>query len=763
MISTTIDFETRSRINLKTAGMYRYAEDPSTDVLCLAVKVGSSPSRIWIPSQFETPNTRSELVSSELEEIIQSSDKIHAHNCGFERVIWHHVMHKRMGFKDLPLEKCYCTASQAAAMSLPRTLSLACAALSLPVQKDREGYFAMLKLCKPQGKDKEFLTDPALFDTLFSYCKTDVDAEHGLAKELPPLSPFERQVWLLDQKINDAGIRVDLAAVDEMIEAVSKVEQDLLEECKVLTGGRVKSARQVKETLKWLGEKGVVGMDNLQKATVAEFLSKEEVVGKPRRLLEIRQQLGKSSVSKYTAMKRMASAADDRVRGTLLYHGATTGRWTARGLQPQNLPQGSLSPEEVEDVFFNLSVLDADGLREHYGSENIMGIASSCIRGCLTASEGSELYCADFSNIEGRVAAWIAGEEWKLQAFRDFDNGEGEDLYKVAYGKAFNKNPSEVTKPERQIGKTMELACGFQGGPKAFVGMGKNVGLTVGRDVLDPLIPKTTVGGRLVQTYVDPPEEYRCAHCGDRLTSVIEDQSWSKGFKCDNCLAKHTLIYFDKQGGCVEWGALRLDDTAEVVDPAFSHRTPKEQEDALLELWAKPLVAAWREAHPQIKSTWYGMEAAAIQTVETGEVREFAGVKFGIKGRFLMCRLPSGRMISYCDPEIKEVTAPWGDKKACVTYMGTCSLSGKWRRQKTYGGSLFQSVVQGTARDVMVEAMMRLDKAGCNLVLTVHDELLSDNRKGNLEAFMEIMSRNPDWAEGLPISVDGWRGYRYKK
>lgn len=762
----TIDFETRSACDLKACGMYRYAEDPTTEVICLSVKIGAEQSRIWVPKKFQDlGQIDSQITNDELEEIITTATEIHAHNMGFERVIWHEIMHKKNRFSDLPLEKCYCTAAQAAAKALPRDLNGAGKALGLEIQKDKDGHSLMLKMCKPRKPRKaERLDNPDWEDTLYwheepeqiqrlvEYCLQDTDAEYEVHKALPPLPPVERQVWLLDQQINDRGVFVDIESIEAVISVVERHEAQLLERVAKLTDGDVSSVRQVAKTIEWLSKQGVQ-TENLQSQTVEKLL---ETVpeGPAKEMLEIRQQLGKSSVSKFKAMRNMR-CSDGRVKGTLLYHGATTGRWTARGMQPQNLPQGSLTPEEVEDALFQFQFTGVEG-------NNVMEIASSCIRGCMTASPNSTLFCADFSNIEGRVAAWLAGEEWKIQAFKEFDNGTGEDLYKVAYGKAFGVSPKDVTKDQRQIGKTMELACGFQGGPKAFVGMAKNVGLSVDHSVLEALTPKETVKGKLVQKYVEPPKEYRCSQCGDQLTMVIDTQPWSKIFKCCRCLAEYTLTYFDKQSGCSEWGALCLVDT-EIIDPTFSALTAKCQEEKLLEAWAKPLVTAWRDAHQNVAQMWYGLENAATDCVRYGGVREFKGIKFGLKDNFLCCKLPSGRLLSYYDPQLKKVKAPWGDEKEVVTFMGMDSFSHKWTRLKTYGGSLFQSCVQATARDIMAEAMLRLTKAGANIVLTVHDEILADNQSGDIESFMKLMAEPPVWAEGCPISVDGWSGERYRK
>lgn len=460
----TIDMETRSKIDLKKCGLYRYAEDASTDVLCMAVKVDDTETELWtsrvIQEQPEIPVITSALIQS----WINQADIIEAHNASFEFVMWNNVM-TRYGFDPLPIEKMRCSAAKAAAHALPRDLAGACAALALPIQKDMAGYRIMMKMCKPDkfGKWNE---NPLDFAALCKYCIQDVEAEHCLSNALKDLSPREQEIWRLDQEINSRGVKIDLDAVDNLIYKVQYAEMKLLKEIEEITFGYIKSARQRNAVLDWLKVQGVE-MEDLKKKTVTEEL-KNVPEGKAKRLLEIRQELAKSSVTKLDTMRRWASVRDSRARGMFLYHGASTGRWTSKGIQFQNLPRESYGEDDVKAVLDN-------GVRDL--EEGVLSAASKCIRGMLIAEEGREFYCADFASIEARVLAWLSGEDKVLRAFE-----EDLDLYKVAAQDIYGVGYDGVDKGQRQIGKVAVLALGYQGWVGAFKSMAEVYGVQVDDD-----------------------------------------------------------------------------------------------------------------------------------------------------------------------------------------------------------------------------------------------------------------------------------------
>jgi len=667
----TIDFETRSACDLKKSGAYRYAEDPTTDVMCLAVKQDDGPVRIWIPLWAELifGGRAGAINDGSLRMLMEEADTIQAHNAQFERAIWRHVM-GRYGFEDTPLEKWRCTAAKAAAMGLPRSLARACVAASgVHEVKDAVGYKVMMKMCKPRKprkKEREanpawaetlyWHEDPAEYQILLDYCLQDVQAEYALGQALPDLKPTEQALWFLDQKINDRGLHIDLESIEAMIQATEEFEQKTNAETASISHGVLKSTRQQQAMLLFLR---VCGCDlpDLTRQTVEATLERKDLDPRARRLLEIRQLAAKSSVKKLQSMA-VTACSDSRVRGSLLYWGATrTGRWAGKLIQPHNLPRGTLKPDEVEDALWSF---------RNFGCgffEDPLGTASSCLRGLITAGPGHDLLAADFSNIEGRCAAWLAEEAWKIRAFREYDAGTGPDLYCLAYSKAFGVPLSMITKEQRFIGKVQELSLQYQGWVGAFSTMAANYGVSL-------------------------PEE-------------------------------------------------------EVVD----------------------ICGRWRNAHPKIVNFWRVVEEGAIRAIETGRQFKVGRLTFGVRGQYLHMRLPSGRLLSYNKPRVVERVDRYKRQKKSVEYMGLNTMINKWTRLHTYGGKLFENAIQAIARDVMAEAMLRVEAAGYPIVLTVHDEILCEVPQGQKSAveFQRLMTTLPTWATGLPVAVAGWRGQRYRK
>lgn len=285
---------------------------------------------------------------------------------------------------------------------------------------------------------------------------------------------------------------------------------------------------------------------------------------------------------------------------------------------------------------------------------------SSALRGFLIPSEGCEFIGADFSSIEARVLAWLAGEEKVLQIFR----GDGK-IYEKAASDIYKVSVSQVTKQQRQIGKVAVLALGYGGGKGAFQQMANGYGVKV-----------------------------------------------------------------------------------------------SEEE-------AEQIKTAWRWANPNIVSFWYALEAAAMDAIKTPNTKIKVGryIQFRTAGSFLWCQLPSGRLLSYPYPKIEKIVTPWGAEKEGVTYMTEAPPSNKWMRIKTYGGSLSENVTQAVARDVLAEALIRVDAAGFDIVTHIHDEILTEAPKGtrSVEDLEKLMCVAPEWAAGLPVNAEGWSGSRYKK
>ncbi len=719
----TLDFETRSACNLKKCGAWAYAEHPSTEVICAAVKVGGYPPSIWIPYNFYRQldqDTPLPLLSDDaLFALLNRADEIEAHNAGFERAVWAFCATKKYDWFDPVVEKFRCSLAKCAYHALPRALDSACKALDLPVQKDMAGHALMLKMCKPRKPLKKeraaleaagcrVLQDGTIIPAigpayylwhekpedlirLAQYCLQDVEAEYALSQALPDLPASELAVWQLDQTINARGIQVDLRSAEAFVHELDKLETQLLDETRRITNGAVDSPKQIDASLKWLALMGTT-LPNLTKNSVADALRWEPLPAPVRRFLEIRKQLGRASTSKYQALLR-ARNSDGRIRGTTRYHGAATGRFSGMIFQPQNLPRGTFS-----DTGFCIDLLHERGFDTWFSFlfEDYYGAASTCIRAMLIPRPGHDLISADFSAIEARVNAWIAGELAVLQAFRD-----KLDLYKVAAGQIFNVEYATVGKQQRQTGKCSELALGYGGGIGAYAAMATNYQVDL----------------ESLPGFVFPLAPFDVRERAEEIA----------------------LNYCKRSPGVMSHAAATACDIIKQL---------------------------WRQKRPHIVALWAGLEEACISAVrEPGRVWMFRGVKYLSDGKFLRCRLPSGRCLHYYRPGIEKKMTPWGQKKEVVTFWGLDSMSGKFTKNHVYGGLLCENVVQAVSRDLLVEAMHRLEANGYPTVIHVHDETVSEvpHGFGSLEEYEAIMAEPPAWAVGCPIEAEGWRGSRYKK
>jgi len=653
------DFETRSEVELKDVGLDVYARHPSTDVWCFAWAIDDGEPDIWFPGMPAPAPTK----------LLAPSQVLYAHNAQFEIAIWNHIMVPRYGWPKIYPHSVRCTMAMAYAMSLPGSLENASAALGLSEQKDMAGHRLMMQMSRPRGYDdagKPIWWDD--FDkqiALQNYCKQDVRTEQALCKRLLTLSPSEQKLWALDYKINQRGVHVDRLAVSQAMTVVKRESDRLNAELFTVTEGCVSSTTEVAALTKWIQHKGVE-IDGLAKADVIDALKLDDVPADVRRALLIRQEGGKTSTAKLRTVLEILGD-DDRARGLLQYHAAGTGRWGGRKLQPQNMPRPSISHEVIEQVLDTLATCTPDEAHSIITAlfDNPLTVISDCLRGMISAAPGNILLCADFANIEGRGLAWIAGEQWKLDAFRAYDAGTGPDIYKLSYAKSFRIPVEQVTKENRFVGKVQELALGYQGGVGAF-------------------------------------------------------QTMAKAYR------------------------------VEVSDER-----------------AEEVKVAWREAHPHVVQFWYDIERAAKEAVRhPGHTFACGTTMFLVKGSFLFCKLPSGRVLTYPYPKLKPKMTPWGEEKEQIHYMSVDGKTKKWQETHTYGGKLTENVVQALSRDILAEAMTRLDAEGYPIVLHVHDEIVAEveaHKNWDLKLFEAYMKRVPTWAAGLPIAVEGWRGARYRK
>lgn len=452
-----IDFETRSTVDLRKTGVYPYAEHESTSVLCMGWAIDDEPVRVWVPGQ---------PIPAEIVAHVEAGHPVFAHNAQFERVIWALIMVRRHGAPRIPLEQWHCTAAMAAAMALPRHLAQAAEVLGLPAQKDAEGHKLMLQMCKPRkprkGEDPAgvyWWDEPEKLERLIAYCVQDVEVERELTKRLMHLGKQERQVYMLDQRINDRGVLVDhdlVSASRELVEiALRRANAEMLQ----LTDGSVESVTKVADLTRWLQDTGLE-IDDVRKDTLRDLLvGDEEMPEEVRRVVELRSESAKSSNAKLEAMTA-ASSSDGRVRGLLLYHGASTGRWSGRLVQPQNFPRPT-----VKNVERFIPLVLAGDYDEIEAEAPVLVVISSLLRSMFRAAPGHQFMAGDFSQIEARVLAWIAEQDDLVDLF-----ASGGKVYEEMAAFIYGLRVDEIGKDsvQRQVGKGVVLGAGFQMGGKTF-------------------------------------------------------------------------------------------------------------------------------------------------------------------------------------------------------------------------------------------------------------------------------------------------------
>lgn len=662
MKETLVDIETYSEVDIKSCGLYRYATDPSFEILLIAWATDDGSG--FGETQCCDLATGDPFPAELLEAFQSGTVRLIAHNASFERVCF--SVHLQRHFPGqylqpgafLSPENWLCTMVMAGSLTLPLALKDVGEVLKTAQQKDKEGE-RLIKLfsmpCKPTKSNgyrtrnlpKHYPADWAKFK---GYCIQDVNTEIDIYKRLKrfPMPDREWHHYRVNERVNDRGVKIDTELVQQAIACDLMLSDAMTKKAYELTG--LENPNSVSQLKSWLDERGIP-MDSLGKKDVAQMigeLDKNGVDEEAMDMLKLRLQMAKSSVKKYQAAERCV-CPDGRARGLFQFYGASrTGRYSGRNIQLQNLPQNHISTLEQARDLVKMGCFDM--VESIYG--NTPDVLSQLIRTMLVPKEGCEFIVADFSAIEARVLAWEAEEQWVLDAFQN-----GEDLYCATASQMFHVPVVKhgVNGELRQKGKIATLACGYGGSSGALISM-----------------------------------------------------------------------------GALQMG-LKEEELPEIID-------------------------SWREANPKIVQYWWDVEKAAMTAYKTGERSEIGKIAFEFWSGTLWMVLPSGRRLAYLKPR----TQPNRFGRMSLTYEGV-GQNHKWSRQETYSGRLVENATQAIARDILAEAMARMEDYGLSIVGHVHDEVIIEAPIGKykVDEVCKLMAIKPDWCEGLPLSAAGYLAPSY--
>lgn len=639
MCSLSIDIETFSPVNLAKAGVYKYANHPAFQILLFSYAIDNGKVQTVDLAFGE------QLPANILRALDDPAVIKWAYNAAFERTCLSAYLGRRLdpaGWR--------CSMVWAATLGLPLSLKNVGKVLNPDAQKMSEGKELIKHFCVPDKHGHQHLpgSDPDGWRLFKTYNARDVQVETAVRHKLAnfPVSEYVWAQYEVDQRINDRGIRIDTQLATNAIRIDETHRAQALARAQELTS--LENPASPLQLQEWLNQHGCT-IESMAKESVDDALASAS--GDVKEALELRQELSRSSVAKYRKMIDV-TCTDQRAHGLLQFYGANrTGRWAGRLVQVQNLPRNYL-PDLAQARGL---VGDGNGETLEMLYSSVPDTLSQLIRTAFIPSEAHRFIVADYSAIEARVLAWLAGEETTLAAFKN-----GEDLYcataSAMFGVPVEKH--EANSELRQKGKIAVLACGYNGSVGALKAMGAlKMGLAE-----------------------------------DELQSIVD---------------------------------------------------------------------AWRAANPHIVQFWHEVDNAATRAISTSKPVTLRNLGFEKKSGMLFITLPSSRCLAYVQPSIG-VNRFGGTS---ITYWGQ-GVARKWQKLETYGGKLVENIVQATARDLLAEAITRIEKAGHRIVMHVHDEVVIDepiNSGTTVADICALMNQLPEWSTGLPIDATGYECDFYQK
>lgn len=755
-----LDTETFSGVDLKKVGAYAYAEHPTTEIMICTYAIDEGRVQTWDCT--ESPTMPRELRKA-LRQVSRKKAKIvMANGLLFDRL----VIREKWGI-DLPVCQIEDTMIMAFRHALPGSLDMQCQVLGVDAEhaKDKAGKALIKRFCKPTPKTYKIRrytreTHPEEWAKFLRYAALDIIAMREVYWRIPDWgnTPKEDEILLIDQLINDRGFYVDVDLALAAIKAVQAHKEELKEEAWERFGGKL-TGNDFLPALRDLAPAFTI--HNAQKSTLNDLLEDPDFPDEGKVLIEMRLGASSTASTKYNPLVNGLSS-DGRRRGCLQYGGAKrTLRWAGKGFQPQNLARGEYSDDhegkikrregESDVAFWVRSHMLTNGINSllrgtAHWAYDISKLTASTVRGCIIPAKGKKFVVADYSNVEGRGLAWIAGEKTALMVFR-----AGRDIYCETAGKMFGLDPEYIKanrKDLRQIGKACELGLGYGGGVAAFLQFAKNLGLDL----------------------------YAMA---DVMKGTFPDHIWAA--------AKRGYEY------------ARINEAKRPPKPGKKDERPTYILPKNVWLTCDAIKRMWREAHPKTVAFWAELEDAVLCAIRNPGKAYWAGANVRPDGKkalkivrtkakhdptfdeerddpnaagwWLKIELPSGRIMSYPGIALSvttEIDEDTGKKRTStrIKYQGENQTTRQWGFQYTYGGKLTENIVQALCRDILAWSMPGVEAAGYEIVLSVHDELITevpDTDDYTTEELCALMCDLPVWAKGFPLAAEGDCMYRYRK
>jgi DNA polymerase len=729
---------------LPVVGTPVYAEHPSTEVLCLYYNLKDGRGRRpWYPG---APDPQP------LIEYIRGGGRIEAWNITFEFWIWNMVCARRYGWPVLPIEQCRCAMAKSRRYSMPGKLNNAAKVLGTPL-KDPAGTRLIQKLSRPHTPTKHRTeyrwTAQSAWDdylALYRYCDQDTVVEDNASAHIPDLTPYELSTWLADQTINARGVQVDIAVLDAAIDILGQTERKYNAELATLTGNSVQAASELAKMQEWLGTVHGVRMYNMQAESITTALKDNVAMdGAPlppeaRRALEIRATLGAANVKKLRTLKLQVSS-DGRLRDQYMFCGADrTGRASAGGVQLQNIT--AKGPKTCE----------CESCGEIFGKDGIPGRMPSCPR------------CGSFM--------FHALPDWTIEAV---EQAIGDILHR------------DLDRIERMWGDPIALLCGCLRG--LFIAKEGNKLVCCDFSAIEAVAAACLARCQWrIDIFAGHGKIYEQSAANATGIPFEEILEYKRINGMHHPARKTIGKVRELAGGYGGWiGAWKAFGADEFMN-----------DDEI-----KADVLNWRAESPEIVEMWggqfkwcgpgkwdyrpelFGLEGAAINAIlHPGQCFSHIDITYGVWDDILFCRLPSGRYLHYHRPRLIDAEDKLR-RGPCysITFEGYNSNSQKgpigWHRLETYGGRLFENVVQAVAADIQFEAIKRCEDRGYPIVMHTHDEGTAEvpsiaavdghvygpgvQRGGSVDEMVAIMAERPTWASWWPLRAAGWEHKRYQK